>query len=479
MKSQYDILPGTVLRLPIDVPVQNLGLYGQLPPRLVSISSDNSNGIYGTGDEIVISLEFSGPVAVKGSPTMTLNTGCHDESCMTKEIQSFVCKADVGLFALSLNNQYINNIPANMTQDAFKYLLEQLDGVNEVTIAYSSDDDRDYSMGRRICTSVGKNVTITFESIDFPQFDGDVPQIQYDSLNQLQDPRTAKSMGEGIALAGVNNAYIASIKTNELVKGRQQRDSTATFYEGNMTSVLKFLYRVRSGDYSSLLEVKSLAFAYGFIYGAQTGFNVSTSVPLPQSGSRYMSIHPSSLGFNKNIVISSAKPTISSVTSPNADATYTQGDVIYIQVIFDLPIRIYNAQLFTLEMDTGRFTRTATFVQQLNSFTIEMVYAVQNLDSSGNLDYVSQSSFALNGGLIYRDAHTNETTANITLPYPGASNSLAGTKSIVVSTQAPSVDDIFINSTYKVYTAGEFVDIETVFDSPVQACKLRQWIASR
>jgi hypothetical protein len=47
LKSQYDMLPGTVLSLPIDVPEEYLGIFGELPPRLKSITSPDPSGVYG------------------------------------------------------------------------------------------------------------------------------------------------------------------------------------------------------------------------------------------------------------------------------------------------------------------------------------------------------------------------------------------------------------------------------------------------
>ena len=47
LKSQYDLLPGKSLMLPIDVPAEYIGLFGALPPRLTAITSNNPSGIYG------------------------------------------------------------------------------------------------------------------------------------------------------------------------------------------------------------------------------------------------------------------------------------------------------------------------------------------------------------------------------------------------------------------------------------------------
>ena len=67
LKSQYDLTPGTILQLPIDVEEEAITLYGLLPPRLKTITSSSANGVYGTGDTIYIDLIFSSAVEVVGA----------------------------------------------------------------------------------------------------------------------------------------------------------------------------------------------------------------------------------------------------------------------------------------------------------------------------------------------------------------------------------------------------------------------------
>jgi hypothetical protein len=100
LKSQYDLTPETILKLPIDVPTEQLGLYGPLPPRLVNITSSNPNSIYGTGDVVTIQLAYTVPVLVAGTPTLTLNTGCSSSFCTIAEVQTFTCGAESGYFAI-------------------------------------------------------------------------------------------------------------------------------------------------------------------------------------------------------------------------------------------------------------------------------------------------------------------------------------------------------------------------------------------
>ena len=189
-------------KLKIDVPEEYLGLYGKLSPHLEIINSTNENGIYGKGDEIILTLKFSSEVFVSGIPTLTVNTGCHDSSCIVNEIQTFNCSADFGKFGVRLLNQFKMNIDANTTQDAFKYKLEEFDGIQDVTVKYSDIGDNEYDSGRRICTSRGNKVTLTFISVTFPQYDGAVPLLEFDRTNSYKDIRTSRSLGDGDFLRG-------------------------------------------------------------------------------------------------------------------------------------------------------------------------------------------------------------------------------------------------------------------------------------
>ena len=113
LKSQYDIKPGDYLRLPIDVPQEYVSVYGTLSPRLIGVRSSDPDGFYGVGDTINIELEYTSEIMVSGTPVITLNTGCINEACLTKEVVSFVCKADLGMFSMKIGDEYLMNINAN------------------------------------------------------------------------------------------------------------------------------------------------------------------------------------------------------------------------------------------------------------------------------------------------------------------------------------------------------------------------------
>ena len=390
-----------------------------------------------------------------------MNTGCDYETCQTKEVQKFTCAADTGKFGIQLEDQFIMNVDVTTSHDALKILLESFIGINEVSVTYEEVDDRQYSRGDRVCTSQGNEVTITFENVSFPEYDGNVPQLVYDIYNEANSLRTTLSQGmESTPLAGVNVAFLPYITPSTVTDGVQQRDSVATFVSGNGTDVLSFAYRVRANDFSTMLDVTAIQIEEGYIYSPVTFSNISTFLPNLGGGPRYVNSAPGSLSFAKTIIIYSAQPVVVNVSS--TDGAYTQGDTITIYVNFDLPIRVYGGSNIIINLDTGTFVRQATFVEQSSANSIALAYTVLAFDTSGALDYIGTDSLVLNGGIIYRDALTNETLASITLPTPTSDASLSKMNSITVNTQSPVVISITATSAIGTYTAGEYIDIDVV-----------------
>ena len=376
------------------------------------------------------------------------------------------------MFGLRMENQFIMNIDVNTTNLQFQYKLQELLGINNVTILYNNLNDTAYSYGNRICTSVGKNVTIIFNNVTFPQYNGDVPNFEFTTVNQFADIRSGLDIGMPTkvvgSLSGIRGGYRPFIVANEVVKGFQKADATAYYSHGSGTNTITFSYIVQSGDFTNLLEVRSINFEQGYVFGNITGANVSTAVPNFGAGPRYMSISPSSLGFNRNITITSAAPQIVSVTSPNANAVYTQGDVIIIHVVYNLPVKVFRPDLILLQLATGAFDRSVPLIGLTEDyFALVFQYTVQQGDFSTRLSTLSYNSLFLNGGAIYRRTSTNETSANVTLPIPGSPSSLSGQKSIVVNTLSSQIVLIKIISKTGVSTAGDNIDFNVLYENAV------------
>jgi hypothetical protein len=137
-----------------------------------------------------------------------------------------------------------------------------------------------------------------------------------------------------------------------------------------------------------------------------------------------------------SVASTSATPTrnITGVTSSTANGSYKAGDIVSIQVTFSGAVTVSGTPQLTLE--TGSTDRTIDFTSGSGTSTLTFSYTVQAGDTSADLDYISTSALGLNSGTI-KDAAGNN--AVLTLASPGASNSLGGSKAIVIDGVTPTV----------------------------------------
>jgi hypothetical protein len=128
---------------------------------------------------------------------------------------------------------------------------------------------------------------------------------------------------------------------------------------------------------------------------------------------------------------------ITNVTSPTADGTYTTGSIIDITVSFNAVVDVTGTP--TLLLETGITDRVASYLSGSGTSTLTFRYTVAAGDSSSDLDYVSTSALTLNGGSIVGAAGN----AILFLPVPGDPGSLSDNKDIVLDNGAPpSLDSI-------------------------------------
>ena len=109
---------------------------------------------------------------------------------------------------------------------------------------------------------------------------------------------------------------------------------TADYASGSGTSTLEFDYTVQAGDASADLDyaaTSSLALNGGTIKDAATN---TASLTLPTVGGA------SSIGGQKNIVVDTAAPTVSSVSASNSNGAYKAGDTIHVLVTFSKTVTV-------------------------------------------------------------------------------------------------------------------------------------------
>jgi hypothetical protein len=125
---------------------------------------------------------------------------------------------------------------------------------------------------------------------------------------------------------------------------------------------------------------------------------------------------------------------VTNVLSPTSNGTYTTGATISVTVTFSTIVDVTGSP--TLLLETGATDRNATYTGGSGSNTLTFNYTVMAGDVSGDLDYVATNSLSLNGGTITGAVGD----ANLTLPSPGATDSLGANKDIVIDNGvAPSI----------------------------------------
>ncbi|WP_157663322.1 Ig-like domain-containing protein [Polaribacter sp. SA4-12] len=138
---------------------------------------------------------------------------------------------------------------------------------------------------------------------------------------------------------------------------------------------------------------------------------------------------------NATTVISNAvAPTVTSINSSTANGTYKTGDNIIITATFSENITVTGTPTITLE--TGTTDRTVNYNGTgSGTNTLQFTYTVQADDISADLDYVATNS--LTAGTSIRDSGNKDAT--LTLPTPGAANSLGANKALVIDGVIPTL----------------------------------------
>ncbi|MCE5313692.1 MAG: right-handed parallel beta-helix repeat-containing protein [Armatimonadota bacterium] len=120
-------------------------------------------------------------------------------------------------------------------------------------------------------------------------------------------------------------------------------------------------------------------------------------------------------------------PKVVSVTSTASDGLHnTVGEILDIQVQFDQTVVVTGIPTLNLALTSS--DRMASYYSGSNSDTLVFHYTIESGDNSSDLDYLSTTSLA---GTIELP---NGADADLTLPTPGAYNSISDDKNIVIRT---------------------------------------------
>jgi hypothetical protein len=230
-------------------------------------------------------------------------------------------------------------------------------------------------------------------------------------------PNGSYNLGDTISIQVVFDKPVTVSGTSPtLLLETGATDRTALYTGGSGTTTLMFNYIVNAGDSSADLDYVSSSALTGTI----TNGGVAADTALPAVGG------PGSLGFNKDLIIDTAAPTVQSVTSPTPDGTYGPNSTITIHVNFGESVSVSGGSP-TLSLNSGG---TAIYASGSGTSTLVFNYTTAAGHTAADLNYASTNSLVLSGAAI-RDAAGN--AAILILPATGSASSLGGSRNFVIT----------------------------------------------
>lgn len=399
-------------------------------PTVASVSSTASNGTFGTGHTVPITVTFSEVVNVTGTPQLTLATG------------SVVDYVSGGGTATLL----------------FNYVVQA--GQNSADLDYASTSS--LSLNGGTITDIYGNAGVT--DLPAPGATGSLADSKDLVIDTIQPTVTLVSSttadgsyraGQTVAITLTFSEAVTVTGTPRLTLETGSTDAVVNYTSGSTTSTLTFNYTVASGENSVDLN-----------YGATNALALNGGTIRDSIGNDAVLDLPavagaSSLAGTKAIVIDTIGPTVTNVTS-TTDGTHKIGDVIPITVTFSEAVTVTGTPRLTLA--TGGAGTAVDYVSAAPSTTMTFNYTVAQGDVSADLDYVTSAALALNSGTI-RDAVGNDAT--VLLPDPGQAGSLGANRALVIDGIRPAVTSVSATTVNGSYTTGQTVTVTVTFDDTV------------
>ncbi len=230
----------------------------------------------------------------------------------------------------------------------------------------------------------------------------------------------------------------------------------------NVTTGLTFLVGEGTGDMTMTFEgtlsdineaLNGLSFQPAANYYGPASVQIVTN-DLGLSGGGGAQIDTDTVSVTVRLPV----PTVSSVTSSSADRTYKAGDTVPIQVAFSQNVTVTGTPVLTL--NSGG---TAAYASGSGTTVLTFSYAVGSGQSASDLDYPSTEALTLSGGTI---RSVDGTTADLTLPAPGAAGSLGTNKNLVIDGIAPTITSVAVPAN-GMYTVGQNLDFTVHYSENV------------
>jgi hypothetical protein len=166
--------------------------------------------------------------------------------------------------------------------------------------------------------------------------------------------------------------------------------------------------------------------------GSSTSTTYSFTAALAMNGNQYRAVFTNTVtSANSTAATLYITPSVTNVTSTNANGSYGVGASVAITVAFTSPVTVTGTP--QLALNSGG---TASYAGGSGTSTLTFNCLVAAPQSSAHLEYTSTGALTLNGGSI---ANAVSYAALLTLPAPGATGSLSANTNIVIDTTPPTV----------------------------------------
>lgn len=393
-------------------------------PTVANITSPDSDGYYIIGDTILIDVQFSETVLVTGTPTLTLNSG---------GVASYISgdNTDTLRFSYTVNTNDYN---------------ADLDAANTTALSFAGGNITDLSTNVADLTLPTPNALNSLSDDQAIFVDGVIPTVM--------EVNSATADGYYMAGETINIQVVFSEPVNVVGVPTLALDSGATvnYTSGTGTNTLLFSYTVAAGDTSADLDYTSVnALTAGTSIKDYAGNDATLTLATPNAAN--------SISDDMALVVDTDPSAVVEVRSPTADGYYKAGEVIVIEIEFDEPVNVTGTPQITLNSGA-----TVDYSSGSSTNVLTFNYTIGAGQTSADLDYTNTSSLALNGGAI-KDYAGNDSA--LSLASPGAVNSIADDKAIVIDTTVATVLEVATSKADGYYTTGEVIDITVTFSEAV------------
>ncbi len=390
------------------------------PPAVTAVSSTQPTGVYAAGTTIPITVTFGEAVTVTGTPQLALNDG---------GTATYVSGSGT----------------ATLT---FNYLV----GAGENT------QDLDYASTSALSLAGGSIADVAGNAADLTLLATGTDGLATKNIAIDTTPRnvTAVATSQPGGTYGTGTAMDITVTFGEAVTvtGTPQlalNDGGTAFYaSGSGTSTLHFIYTVAAGENTGDLDYAStaaLTLNGGTIKDPAGNAAILT---LPTIGTDGLA--------TQNIIIVTAPPAVTGVSTTLATGAYGAGTTIPITVTFNHAVNVTGTPVLQLNL----LGETASYVSGSGTPTLTFDYVVAAGQNNPHLDYGTTNALTLQLASI-QDSAGNP--ADLTLPATGTDG--LATQNIVIDTTTPAVTGVSTTTTAGTYGHGTTIPITITFGEAV------------